>query len=141
MSEPTKPDDKKKPDPRRLSGLGDVMRTSGGMPAPQIEDTSALQSETLMGLEQLAKEGAADPPLQPGLGQVLAVASGMLPPSPAAGGPGAEAPVVPPPPDLALRLRKPRTLFSAVMSVLAGMMAVMAMVPLVSVLGMLLWRG
>jgi phosphate transport system permease protein len=46
-----------------------------------------------------------------------------------------------PPPDLELRLRKPRTLISASLSVIAGIMSVMAMVPLASVLIMLIWRG
>jgi phosphate transport system permease protein len=46
-----------------------------------------------------------------------------------------------PPPDLELRLRKPRTLFSAAMTGVAGVMSVIAMVPLLSVLVMLIWRG
>jgi phosphate transport system permease protein len=77
--------------------------------------------------------------LQPGLGQMIGVAGGVAP---------AEPPAVPdvpprpqPPPELERQLRKPRTLFSAAMSVLAGAMAVAAMVPLVSVLVMLVWRG
>ncbi len=45
------------------------------------------------------------------------------------------------PPDLERRLRKPRTLFSAAMSVIAGIMSVLAMIPLASVLIMLIWRG
>src|SRR5262249_56806047 len=74
------------------------------------------------------------PPLQPGLGEVMAVAGGVAPTAAPH-----EAP--PPPPDLERRLRRPRTLFSAAMSVLARGMAVTAMVPLVSVLVMLVWRG
>jgi phosphate transport system permease protein len=46
-----------------------------------------------------------------------------------------------PPLDLERRLRKPRTLFSAAMSVIAGLMALTAMIPLTSVLTMLIWRG
>jgi phosphate transport system permease protein len=85
------------------------------------------------------------PPLEPGLGQVIGVAGGLpaveepsvstvyrqLPHRPAEG----------PPPDLEKRLRSPRTLFSAALSVLTGLMAVAAMVPLFSVLFMLIWRG
>jgi phosphate transport system permease protein len=88
----------------------------------------------------------AGPPRKPGLGQVIGVAGGLpgtdpasvsamlqrLPPAPADAGP---------PPDLELRLRKPRTLFSAALSVLCGAMAVAAMVPLFSVLIMLIYRG
>jgi phosphate transport system permease protein len=70
------------------------------------------------------------PAQRPGLGELIGVAGGVAP---------AAAP--PAPPDLALQLRKPRTLFSAMMSVLACIMAVIAMVPLASVLVMLIWRG
>jgi phosphate transport system permease protein len=84
------------------------------------------------------------PPLEPGLGQVMATAGGLPPldpsqlsavlrrlPEPPEG----------PPPDLEMRLRSPRTLLSAVLSVITGLMAVVAMVPLFSVLIMLIWRG
>jgi phosphate transport system permease protein len=46
-----------------------------------------------------------------------------------------------PPPDLEMRLRSPRTMFSAALSIITGIMAVMAMVPLFSVLIMLIYRG
>jgi phosphate transport system permease protein len=91
------------------------------------------------------KQPAGKAPLEPGLGQVMGVAGGL---------PVAELPSVSgllrrlgqqpddrPPPDLEKRLRKPRTLISAVLSVITGVMAVMAMVPLFSVLFMLIWRG
>ena len=39
------------------------------------------------------------------------------------------------------QLRKPRTFFMPGLSVVTGIMAVMAMVPLFSVLFMLIWRG
>jgi phosphate transport system permease protein len=75
--------------------------------------------------------------LTPGLGQVMGVAGGLpvLPPLDVGPAP------VPPPPDLARRLRKPRTFFSAAMSILTAIMAVLAMVPLFSVLFMLIVRG
>ena len=38
-------------------------------------------------------------------------------------------------------LKSPRTLFSAVLSIVAGALTVLACVPLFSVLGMLIWRG
>jgi phosphate transport system permease protein len=44
-------------------------------------------------------------------------------------------------PQLERRLRSSRTLFSFLMSWLAGVMTVIALVPLLSVLGMLIWRG
>jgi phosphate transport system permease protein len=44
-------------------------------------------------------------------------------------------------PQLERSLRRPRTLFSAILSCVTGLMALMAMVPLFSVLLMLLWRG
>lgn len=53
---------------------------------------------------------------------------------------------IPPPgevnlPQLEKSLRSPRTLFSAVMSVLAAVMTLLAIVPLFSVLFMLIWKG
>jgi phosphate transport system permease protein len=69
------------------------------------------------------------PPEGPGLGEVMATAGGVPPAPP------------PPVPDLSRRLRSPRTLFSAVMSVVTGVMALVALVPLFSVLFMLIWRG
>jgi phosphate transport system permease protein len=84
------------------------------------------------------------PALEPGLGQVMGVAGGL----PAIESPSISAivrrlppPVEGPPPDLEKRLRSPRTLVSAVLSVITGVMAVAAMVPLFSVLIMLIWRG
>jgi phosphate transport system permease protein len=77
--------------------------------------------------------------LHPGLGQVMGVAGGLPSVAPPTV-PEAPSPP-PPPPDLELRLRKPRTMFSAVMSGVAGILSVIAMVPLVSVLVMLIWRG
>jgi phosphate transport system permease protein len=84
------------------------------------------------------------PALEPGLGQVMGVAGGL----PAIESPSISAivrrlpaPVEGPPPDLEKRLRSPRTLVSAVLSVVTGIMAVAAMVPLFSVLIMLIWRG
>jgi phosphate transport system permease protein len=44
-------------------------------------------------------------------------------------------------PRLEKSLRSPRSLFSAGMSVLTGLMSILAMVPLFSVLFMLIWRG
>src|SRR5262245_41737517 len=38
-------------------------------------------------------------------------------------------------------LRSPRTLFSVIMSWVTGVMTLVAMVPLISVLVMLIWRG
>jgi phosphate transport system permease protein len=149
MSEPQKPHDekkKKKPNPAPQPGLGEAMGTAGGLPNPPPPNTSSLNSQTiaeLMAFEE-AKASGAPPPspsaLQPGLGQVMGVAGGLTPPEPLSA--PHETPAPPPvPPDLERRLRSPRTLFSAVMSVIAGIMSVMAMVPLISVLAMLIWRG
>jgi hypothetical protein len=84
----------------------------------------------------------AHPPLQPGLGQVMGVAGGMAQARPLA------VPEIPepspyqrPPPDLAKRLRAPRTLVSAALSVITGVMAFSAMIPLFLVLVMLIVRG
>jgi phosphate transport system permease protein len=114
MNEPGKGDQKKMGPPghpTKEPGLGEVMGTAGGLPAPSPPKSSALESTTLNAL----------------------VGEGPL---------AAPAPVtLQPPPDLVLRLRKPRTLFSAVLSVLACIMAVVAMVPLASVLLMVIWRG
>jgi phosphate transport system permease protein len=122
MSDPTKPGDRQPtagPTPDPL----DPLAAAGGMP------TAAPQPQPADG-----KQPHGRPPLAPGLGGAMAAAGGFAQP--------VEVPAaLPPSPDLALRLRKPRTLFSAVMSVVAGVMAVAAMVPLVSVLAMLLWRG
>jgi phosphate transport system permease protein len=85
------------------------------------------------------------PPLEPGLGQVMGVAGGLPPlqdPSISrilSGLPPLQEPQTPP--DLEKRLRSPRTFFSALLSVITGIMAVGAMVPLFSVLFMLVWRG
>jgi phosphate transport system permease protein len=79
----------------------------------------------------------SQPPVNPadaqaGYGEALARAGGVaaLAPRPQL-----------PPPDLERRLRSPRTLFSFVMSVVTGMMTLLALVPLFSVLGRLLWEG
>ena len=79
-----------------------------------------------------------EPPLQPGLGKVMAIAGGVAPlsvevptPAPSPGGP----------PDLERRLRSPRTFFNAVFSLLIGAMAIGAMLPLFSVLIMLIYQG
>jgi phosphate transport system permease protein len=76
---------------------------------------------------------------QPGLGQVMGIAGGLAPVVP----PSVPDIAIPslPLPDLERRLRKPRTFFSAALSVIAGGMAVLAMIPLFSVLVMLIWRG
>jgi phosphate transport system permease protein len=70
----------------------------------------------------------------------MGVAGGVAPAEPPAVREPPAQPL-PPPPDLGLRLRKPRTMFSAIMSCLAGVMSLIAMVPLVSVLMMLIWYG
>ena len=148
MTEPTKGHDDKQPHPASplQPGLGKVIGEAGGLPASPPPDTSALHSQTLdvaMGKVVAAHlpeesperdKNAAHPPppkpeLHPGLGQVMAVAGGVASPPPTV------------PPDLELQLHKPRTLFSAVMSLVAGIMSLMAMVPLVSVLVMLIWEG
>ncbi len=140
MSEPKKPaPEEKTAGPPK--GLGDAMSTAGGVPAPpEPEDTSALASQTLNLLRKPPEQVAEPPPeLRPGLGQVLGVAGGIVLSEPT------ELLDVPqplaPPPELERRLRKPRTSFSAGMSVIAGIMSLIAMVPLVSVLAMLIWRG
>jgi len=80
-----------------------------------------------------------DPPLQPGLGEVMGVAGGLAPLT------QPEAPLVPPPtvimPDLERRLRAPRTFVNAVFSVVIALMAFVALLPLFSLLGMLLFQG
>ncbi len=82
-----------------------------------------------------------DPPLEPGLGEVIGVAGGL--------GPIETAPVgeLPPPspptstPDLERRLRSPRTLVNMAFTIVIALMALTAMVPLFSVLAMLIYRG
>jgi phosphate transport system permease protein len=141
MSEPTKPHDDKKQPPKTPTqpGLGKVIGTAGGLPVSDPPDTSALHSQTLeaLTLAQLEAAHQAEAALQPGLGHAMAVAGGVAPAMPPETAPA------PPrePPDLELRLRKPRTLFSAAMSLIVGVMSVIAMVPLVSVLVMLIWHG
>jgi phosphate transport system permease protein len=77
-----------------------------------------------------------------GLGQAMGVAGGITPDRFSS---STNVPVVvahpKAPPDLELRLRKPRTFISAALSVVAGTMSVVALVPLFSVLIMLIWRG
>jgi phosphate transport system permease protein len=79
----------------------------------------------------------ARPPREPGLGETMAVAGGVSTP-----------PIIPAepaqplePPELARQLRSPRTLFSVIMSIAAGVMTMIAMVPLFSVLIMVIVRG
>src|SRR5262249_16473225 len=80
-----------------------------------------------------------DPPMTPGLGEVLGVAGGVAPPVPA---PGTSEPVPPrPPPPLGTRLRTPRTFVNAVFSGVIMIMAVVALAPLFSVLATLIYRG
>ena len=82
-----------------------------------------------------------NPPLQPGLGEVLGVAGGLppLPPVPVPANVGPPAPSAMP--DLEHRLRSPRTLVNAVFSVVIAVMAFVALTPLVSVLVMLIQQG
>jgi phosphate transport system permease protein len=80
----------------------------------------------------------ARPPREPGLGDVMGVAGGMHAP-PSIATIEAREPQIPP--ELARRLRSPRTLFSAMMSIAAGIMTMIAMVPLFSVLIMVIIRG
>jgi len=83
----------------------------------------------------------ANPPLQPGLGEVMGVAGGLQPltaPSPAAPTEPAAPAVMP---DLERRLRSPRTFINAVFSVMIAAMALAALVPLFSVLWRLLYEG
>lgn len=68
------------------------------------------------------------PDRAPGLGTAIGTAAGISPQTPVAL-------------DLEKSLRKPRTFFSLAMSIVAGIMAVIAMVPLLSVLAMLVVRG
>jgi phosphate transport system permease protein len=77
--------------------------------------------------------GHGPEPLKPGLGEVMATAGGVA----------VEPPPEPPVqmPELERSLRKPRTLLSAVLSILTGIMTLIALVPLFSVLLMLIWRG
>jgi phosphate transport system permease protein len=89
------------------------------------------------------KLAAKSKPLEPGLGKVMAVAGGVAPPEPATVADNLRQPAesLAAPPDLEMRLRSPRTLLSAALSVITGLMAIGAMVPLFSVLFMLAWRG
>ena len=80
-----------------------------------------------------------DPPLQPGLGEMMGVAGG-LPPLPVE----ESAPTAPTPssmPDLERRLRSPRTFVNAVFTLIIALMAFTAMIPLFSVLLMLIVEG
>jgi phosphate transport system permease protein len=143
MTEPVKRDElHKKPEAESLDpGLGEVMGVAGGIPADPPPKTSALASKTMdeMALAEALKreppakppdsQTPAAPPLKPGLGRVIAAAGGV------------EAPPIVEPAELEISLRRPRTLFSATMSVVAGVMSVIAMIPLVSVLGMLIYQG
>jgi phosphate transport system permease protein len=89
-------------------------------------------------------KGKQRPPREPGLGQVIGVAGGLPAPETASvSGIIARLPAPPegPPPDLEKRLRSPRTLVSAALSVITALMAIAAMVPLFSVLAMLIYRG
>jgi phosphate transport system permease protein len=68
-----------------------------------------------------------------GVGTAMGVGGGV-PPTLVPAGPVNE-------PELERQLQKPRTLFSALLSLVTGIMAVLAMVPLFSVLFMLIWEG
>jgi phosphate transport system permease protein len=83
------------------------------------------------------------PPREPGLGEIMGVAGGMQAETVGVPEPGTPVPAPPviAPPELERRLRSPRTLFSAIMSGIAGLMTLIAMVPLFSVLIMVLYRG
>jgi phosphate transport system permease protein len=80
-------------------------------------------------------------PLEPGLGEVMGTAGGFPPVPPAR--PPVPAPAAPPieAPDLERRLRSPRTFINAMFSFIIALMAVIAMVPLFSVLAMLIYKG
>jgi phosphate transport system permease protein len=86
------------------------------------------------------EEASRSKPLEPGLGQVMGVAGGLPPLEQLSVADQLRQPPLPPP-DLEKRLRSPRTLLSAALSVITGLMAIGAMVPLFSVLFMLAWRG
>ena len=81
-----------------------------------------------------------DPPLQPGLGEIMGVAGGL--PSLTVATPAAStAPLSNAAPDLERRLRSPRTFVNALFSLIIAMMAFGAMIPLFSVLIMLIYQG
>ena len=81
-----------------------------------------------------------DPPMTPGLGEVLGVAGGVAPPP--APAPTITEPVAPSAmPDLERRLRSPRTFVNAIFSGVIVMMAIVALAPLFSVLATLIYRG
>jgi phosphate transport system permease protein len=83
-------------------------------------------------------EEAKKPPLEPGLGEVMAVAGGLqVPERPSVTDLAPAAPV----PDLERHIGSPRTFFNALLSFIACVMTALAMIPLFSVLGMLIWRG
>jgi phosphate transport system permease protein len=82
----------------------------------------------------------ANPPLEPGLGEVLAVAGG-LPPAPPPPAPTVPEVSTSPLPDLERRLRSPRTFIDSLFSVVIALMSFAALVPLFSVLAMLLYQG
>jgi phosphate transport system permease protein len=92
-------------------------------------------SETPKPEDPLSPRG--DPPLQPGLGEVMGVAGG-LPPLTVAPPPSLETPQ---PPNLDRRLRSRRTFVNVAFSVLIAVMAFVALLPLFSVLAMLLVQG
>jgi phosphate transport system permease protein len=78
---------------------------------------------------------ADNPPLHPGLGEVMGVAGGVHPT--AAMDSRIEVRII----DLERRLRSPRTFVNAIFSVVIALMALTALLPLFSVLAMLLVRG
>jgi phosphate transport system permease protein len=82
----------------------------------------------------------SDPPLHPGLGELMGVAAGLPPLSTAVFAPPA-APAPIDAPDLARRLRAPRTFINALFSLVIAAMAFGAMIPLFSVLIMLIYQG
>ena len=149
MTQPVKPQDQNAPSPPERTG-GEV--TGGEVTGAEVTGGSGKLpvSEPNSPAPSMTSGKAATPQhRQPGLGQVIGVAGGLRPEAPPY---VAAVPVQPTkfqptefqptgPPDLERRLRKPRTLFSAAMSVIAGIMSIMAMIPLASVLVMLIWRG
>jgi phosphate transport system permease protein len=84
-----------------------------------------------------AAQPQGDPPLRPGLGEVIGIAGG-LPPVPQALDVTLRPRVVP---DLERRLRSPRTFINALFSLVIVLMALGAMLPLFSVLAMLIYQG
>src|SRR5476651_1450673 len=89
---------------------------------------------------QNADQPRGDPPLQPGLGEMMGVAAG-LPPLVVEELALVVTPTRSDAPDLERRLRSPRTFINGLFSLIIAMMALGAMVPLFSVLIMLIYQG